>query len=68
MSTYITPKEFVPSLQAALPTVVPIVITAKQQLTTTLSDSITDLVHGKLTPAQAAAQMQQQGNSILSGS
>lgn len=68
MPTYITPKEFVPSLQAALPTVQPIVITPKQQLATTLSDIITDMVHSKLTPAQAAAQMEQKGNSVLSSS
>src|SRR5438128_5106811 len=68
LDTYITPKAFVPSLQAALPTVRPVVITAKLQLTTTLGDIITDMVHGNITPAQAAARMEQQGNSILSGS
>jgi len=67
MPTYIQPKEFVPSLQTAIPNVVPSVITQKQQLTTTLGDVITDMVHGKLTPAQAAARLEQQGNSVLSG-
>jgi multiple sugar transport system substrate-binding protein len=68
LDTYIDPKAFVPALQTALPTVRPSVITAKQQLATTLSDIITDMVHGKITPAQAAARIEQQGNSILSGS
>ncbi len=66
MSTYITPKAFVPTLESALPTVQSSLITPNQQLATSLSDVITDMVHGKLTPTQAAAQMQQQGNSILS--
>lgn len=68
MSTYIQPAEFVPTLQSALPTFQPSVMTTKQNLGTVLGDVITDMMHGKLTPAQAAAQMQQQGNAVLAGS
>ncbi|QBD78349.1 sugar ABC transporter substrate-binding protein [Ktedonosporobacter rubrisoli] len=66
MGSYIQPSQFVPTLQSAIPTFQPGVMTTKSQLSATLADILTDMVHGKLTPAQAAAQMEQQGNVILS--
>ncbi len=68
LDTYVQPKDFVPTLQASLAEFQPSLMTTKTQLGTTFSDIITDMVHGKITPAQAAAQMQQQGDSVLSGS
>ncbi|GAC1469919.1 MAG: hypothetical protein PVSMB5_16860 [Ktedonobacteraceae bacterium] len=68
MDTYIQPKEFVPTLTSALSTFQPSVMVTKDQVTTSLSDIITDMMHGKLTPEQAASKMQQQGNALLSGS
>ncbi len=68
MNTYIQPSAFVPTLQSALTTFQPSLMTTKTQLNTTLGDIITDMMHGKLTPTQAAAQMEKQGNAVLSGS
>lgn len=68
MNTYIQPSTFVPTLQSAIPTFQPLVMTTKDQLGTTLGDIVTDMVHGKITPAQAAAEMEKQGNAILAGS
>lgn len=68
LNTYIQPASFVPTLLSAFSTFQPLVMTPKLQLGTSLGDIITSMMHGKLTPAQAAAQMEQQGNAILSGS
>ena len=68
MDTYIQPKEFVPTLTSALGTFQPSVMVTKDQVTTTLNDILTDMMHGKLTPEQTAAKMQQQGNALLSAS
>jgi hypothetical protein len=40
-------------------------MTPKQQFGTDLSNILTDLANGKLTPAQAAQQMEQKGNADL---
>lgn len=66
LDNILQPKEFVPTLQTALNTFKPGVMTPNQQLSTALGDIIADMVHGKLTPAQAAAQMEKQGNALLS--
>ena len=66
LNSYITPASFVPTLQAAYPTFAPLVMTTHQQLATAFGDITTSLMANKLTPAQAAAQMEQQGNAILS--
>lgn len=65
MGDYVTPKEFVPTLLADFNAFNPLMMTPKEQLQTMELDVITDLTHGKITPAQAAAQMQTQGNTIL---
>lgn len=67
LNTYIQPASFVPTLQSALPTFQPSLMTTKQNLATTFSDIMADMMHGKITPTKAAAEMQQQGNAILSG-
>lgn len=68
LSTIVKPADFVPTLLSDLQYFKPTVMTNKQQLSTAFGDIIADMVHGKLTPAQAAAKMDQQGNQILSGS
>lgn len=68
LDTVITPKAFVPTLLSGLSAFKPAVMTTNSQISTVLSDITTDLVHGKITPAQAAAQMEQQGNAALASS
>jgi ABC-type glycerol-3-phosphate transport system substrate-binding protein len=68
LSTYIQPANFAQTMLAAVPTFQPSVMTTKDQLASTLGDIITDMMAGKLTPTQAAAKMEQQGNAILSAS
>ncbi len=66
LSTYISPANFAPTLLAAYPTFWPQVMTNNQQISSTFSDIITSMMSNKITPAQAAAQMEQQGNALLS--
>lgn len=68
LDTYVQPANFAPTLKAAFPTFQPLVMTTKDTLTSTLNDIITDLMNNKLTPAQAAAKMEQQGNAVLASS
>ncbi|HCI79379.1 MAG TPA: hypothetical protein DHW02_06800 [Ktedonobacter sp.] len=66
LNSYIQPSSFAPTLQAAYPTFAPLVMTTHQQLSSAFGDITTSLMNNKITPAQAAAQMEQQGNAILS--
>jgi multiple sugar transport system substrate-binding protein len=66
MASYITPAELVPTLQAAAKTFLPIVMTPKSQLGTDYTNIITDLTAGKITPTQAAQQIETKGNADLS--
>ena len=68
LNTYIQPAAFVPTLQSAIPTFQPSLMTTKQNLSSAFGDIIADMMHGKITPAKAAAEMEQQGNTILSAS
>lgn len=63
MSSYITPAEYVPTLVAASKPFIPLVMTPRQQYSTDLVNIITDLANGKLTPTQAAQQIEQKGNA-----
>ncbi|GCE23867.1 hypothetical protein KDK_76670 [Dictyobacter kobayashii] len=65
LSSYLQPPKFAPTMETAFQSFQPSLMTTKDQLATTLGDIITDMMAGKLTPAQAAAKMEQQGNSIL---
>jgi multiple sugar transport system substrate-binding protein len=67
LNTYITPASYIPALQTAFPSFQPDLISSKSdQVTAALGDVITDMAGGKLTPTQAAAQMESKGNAILS--
>ena len=44
----------------------PSTVSGDAQLATTMNQILTDLYGGKITPEQAAVQMEQQGNAILS--
>ena len=68
LDTILQPKEYVPTLRSDLNVFVTDVMTPKTQLATVLTDIATDLQNGKITPAQAAAKMEQQGNAVLSAS
>ena len=66
MSSYLTPAQYVPTLIAAAKPFQPLAMTPHQQLSTDYINILTDLANGKLTPAQAAQQMEQKGNADLS--
>ncbi len=66
MSSYITPQVYIPTLNSAAQGWGPLVMTPHQQLGTDFSNILTDLANAKITPAQAAQQMEQKGNADLS--
>lgn len=68
MSTYLQPAKFAPTMITAFQSFQPNLMTPKDQLATTIGDILTDMMSGKITPAQAAAKMEQQGNSVLASS
>ncbi|GCE30306.1 sugar ABC transporter substrate-binding protein [Dictyobacter alpinus] len=68
LNTYIQPSKFAPTMESAFQSFQPSLMTTKDQLATTINDIITDMMAGKVTPEQAAAKIEQQGNSILSAS
>ncbi len=67
LDTIVQPKDYVPTLLVNLKNFTPSTMTDKVEITTTFSEIITDMAHGKLTAAQAAAKMEQSGNTILAG-
>jgi multiple sugar transport system substrate-binding protein len=68
MASYITPQQYVPTLTSAIKGWGPIVMTPNQQFGTDMGNILTDLANGKLTPAQAAKQMEDKGNADLAAS
>lgn len=68
MTSYITPQVYVPTLTSAMKGWGPIVMTPNPQFGTDLGNILTDLANGKLTPEQAAKQMEQKGNADLAAS
>jgi multiple sugar transport system substrate-binding protein len=68
LDTALSPKEFIPTLRSNLSAFKPSVMTTNLQISTVFGDIITDMIHGKITPAQAAAQMEQKGNAALASS
>jgi multiple sugar transport system substrate-binding protein len=65
LSTYITPKDFAPTLSASIPGFRPGLLTVKEELGKNVGLIIDDLGRGKLTPEQAAAKIEEQGNALL---
>lgn len=65
MSSFITPASYVPTLTSAAKGFAPIVMTPHLQYATDLGNIMTDLANSKITPAQAAAQIEQKGNADL---
>jgi multiple sugar transport system substrate-binding protein len=65
MTSYLTPQEYVPTLVASSQPFQPIVMTPHSQLLTDYTNITTDLANGKITPVQAAQQMDQKGNADL---
>jgi multiple sugar transport system substrate-binding protein len=68
LDTIVTPKALIPALLSDLSAFNAGVLTKNQQVSTVFGDIIADMVHGKITPAQAAAQMEQKGNAALTSS
>ncbi len=66
LNQYITPAAFVPTMLKDLAYYEPSTVSGDAQLATTMNQILTDLYGGKITPEQAAVQMEQQGNAILS--
>lgn len=65
LSDYITPKEFAPTLAASIPGFRPGLLTVKEELGKNVGLIIDDMGRGKLTPEQAAAEIEKQGNALL---
>jgi multiple sugar transport system substrate-binding protein len=65
LASYVTPGIFVPTMLKDLSYYQPATESANAQLATTMNQILTDMANGKITPAQAAAQMDQQGNQVL---
>jgi multiple sugar transport system substrate-binding protein len=64
MASYLQPASFAQALIAAHKGFMPIVMTPSQQyVSTDLTNILTDLANGKLTPAAAAQQIEQKGNA-----
>lgn len=65
MSSYITPSQYVQTLTSGEKGVFPIVMTPHLQYGTDLTNILTDLANAKITPTQAAQQIEQKGNADL---
>jgi multiple sugar transport system substrate-binding protein len=68
MASYLAPQQYVPTLLTAAKPFQPIVMTPHSQLLTDYTNILTDLANAKITPAQAAQQMEQKGNADLAAS
>jgi multiple sugar transport system substrate-binding protein len=66
LSSIISNADYVKTFNYGLNNQVPQEETTHTDLSTTLTNIVNDLANGKITPAQAAAQMEQKGNAILS--
>ena len=67
-NTVIQPKDFYPTLQVEATNIRPYLLTPSTELSSVTTKALQDLVRGKLTPTQAAAQLQQQGDAALANS
>ncbi|GCE14885.1 ABC transporter substrate-binding protein [Tengunoibacter tsumagoiensis] len=66
-NTIIKPASFYPTLQVEATNIRPYLLSSKTQLTTTITNILQDLIRGKISPTDAASQLEQQGNSVLAG-
>ncbi len=66
VSSVIKPQDFTQTLRSQERAYYPGVLSANPQLATALTNLANDLARGRLTPTRAAAQMEQQGNALLS--
>ncbi|GAA2389164.1 sugar ABC transporter substrate-binding protein [Catellatospora methionotrophica] len=62
---FITPKDFAPTLLASVPAFRPGLLTVKEELGKDVGLIIDDLGRGKLTPEQAAGEIEKKGNALL---
>lgn len=67
-NTVIQPTAFYPTLQVEATNIRPYLLTPSTELSSVTTQTLQDLARGKLTPTQAAAQLQQQGNAALASS
>jgi multiple sugar transport system substrate-binding protein len=65
LGDFISPKEFAPTLLASVPGFRPGLLTVKEELGKDVGLIIDDLGRGKLTPEQAAAEIEKKGNVLL---
>ncbi len=65
LGDFITPKEFAPTLLASVSGFRPGLLTVKEELGKDVGLIIDDLGRGKLTPQQAAAEIEKKGNALL---
>lgn len=63
---FINPKAFAPTLLVSVPAFRPGLLTVKEELGKDVGLIIDDLGRGKLTPEQAAAEIEKKGNALLS--
>ena len=66
-SASVQPASFYPTLQVEATNIRPYLLSSSTQLTTDITNTLQDLTRGKISPSQAASQLQQQGTSDLSG-
>jgi ABC-type glycerol-3-phosphate transport system substrate-binding protein len=66
LASYTQPAAYAKTLIAAEKSFVPVGMTPKTQYTTDIQNILTDLSTGKITPTQAAQQIETQGNKDLS--
>jgi multiple sugar transport system substrate-binding protein len=66
MASYVKPTSFAQTLVAAEKGLVPTVMTPNAQYMTDMNNILTDLANAKITPAQAAQQIQSKGQADIS--
>lgn len=65
MDSVVKPRDFVPTLLTQLTALKPYLMSTRVDLESTMDSIVKNMERGVLTPAQAAAEMEQRGNAIL---